>query len=235
MRLSAFLRPRLAVSRGPFRRCLFIQTRDTPNPQSLKFVPGKPVLEGGGTRDFGSLRAAQASPLARSLFAVEGVSGVMLGGDFVAVSVGEDVDWTVTKPHVFAAITDFYASGDPVLRDEEAAATSESTDILEDDSEVVAMIKELLETRIRPAVQEDGGDVMFRGFDEETGVVWLQLQGSCVGCPSSSVTLKSGIENMLMHYIPEVEEVREWVDEELEAVSDDALRKLEERLASAKQ
>ena len=185
---------------------MFIQTESTPNPESLKFVPGKPVLEGGQSRDFRSLREAQASPLARKLFQTEGVVGVYLAGDFVTVSKESAAEWLTLKPQIFSAIMDFYASGVPALNEGDGAV-ADSLDISDDDSEVVQMIKELLEMRIRPSVQEDGGDIVFQGFDEEEGVVWLQMQGSCAGCPSSSVTLKAGIENMLMHYIPEVKEV----------------------------
>jgi len=214
------------------RRSLFIQTQPTPNPRSLKFLPGKPVLPAGSdTLDFQSFKAAQQqSPLAAALFAIDGVTGVFLGSDFVTVSTKEGTDWLVTKPSVFAAISDFYASGKPVVLEK---APSTDTTITEEDDEIVSMIKELIETRIRPSVQDDGGDIIFRGF--HNGIVRLQMQGSCVGCPSSSVTLKNGIENMLMHYVPEVEGVEEWVDTELEHVSTDQLKKLEEHLEKAKQ
>lgn len=186
---------------------MFIQTESTPNPDSLKFMPGKSVLA-DGTRDFRSLREAQVSPLARKLFQTEGVVGVYLASEFVTVSKENDADWLTLKPQIFASIMDFYATGDPVLSDEGDGAELDSLVITDDDSEVVQMIKELLEMRIRPSVQEDGGDIVYKGFDDDEGIVWLQMQGSCAGCPSSSVTLKAGIENMLMHYIPEVREVR---------------------------
>lgn len=184
-----------------FRRNLFIQTENTPNPESLKFLPGKPVLE-SGTAEFRSFRDAQASPLAKRLFQIEGVKSVFFAQDFITITKDAAVAWNVVKPHVFSHVMDFYAEGGKVLDDVGTGATD--TVITDDDSEVVAMIKELIETRVRPSVQEDGGDIVFKSFNEETGVVLLQLQGSCSGCPSSSITLKSGIENMMMHYIPEV-------------------------------
>lgn len=155
--------------------------------------------------DFGDKKSARVSPLARRIFGIEGVVNVFLGSDFVSVTVAEGNSWHETKPEVFAGIMDFFQSGDPILSDESDLTNTAGTDILDDDDEVVAMIKELLEARIRPAVQEDGGDIAYRGFED--GIVKVQLQGSCVGCPSSSVTLKMGIENMLMHYIPEVKAV----------------------------
>jgi len=202
-----------------FVRRMFIQTESTPNPDSLKFMPGREVLE-SGAREFKTLREAQASPLARKLFQTEGVTSVFLSSEFVTVSKDSASDWLVLKPQIFAGIMDFYATGDPVLG-EEGAEEQDSLAITDDDSEVVQMIKELLEMRIRPSVQEDGGDIVYRGFDEDDGVVWLQMQGSCAGCPSSSVTLKAGIENMLMHYIPEVREVRNLEEEEGGGSSDD--------------
>jgi len=183
------------------------------------FVPGKPVLggdqqAGGGPVEFASARAAAgASPLARRLFAVDGVSGVFFGSDFITVTKSESASWATLKPDLFAAISDHYASGEPTLLPaaEAAAAAAGSADTAPhpDDDEVVAMIKELLETRIRPAVREDGGDIVFRSWDAGTGTVTLKMAGACSGCPSSAVTLKSGIENMLMHYVPEVKEVVE--------------------------
>lgn len=235
-------------------RTLFIQTEETPNPASLKFVPGQDVLGAGNTRDYASFKDAQkSSPLAAKLFTIDGVTGVFLGPNFVTVSIALDepagngkggtVEWATTKPEVFAMMTSYITSDAPILVEDAAAAAANAPNMItDDDDEVVAMIKELIETRIRPAVQEDGGDIVFREFDTITGIVRLQLQGSCAGCPSSSVTLKSGIENMLMHYIPEVEGVEEFVDPEYEAaqaersnVSDDALRKLEEGLAKVRE
>ncbi|CAH9097265.1 unnamed protein product [Cuscuta europaea] len=190
---------------GGQRRSMFIQTQSTPNPLSLMFYPGKPVMETGSS-DFPNARSAMTSPLAKALFGIDGITRVFFGSDFVTVTKSDDATWDLLKPEVFAAIMDFYASGDPLFLDSNTASTMDTT-IREDDSETVAMIKELLETRIRPAVQDDGGDIEYRGFDEDTGMVKLRMQGACSGCPSSSVTLKSGIENMLMHYVPEVKGV----------------------------
>ena len=163
---------------------------------------------------------------------------MLLSADFLSVNVEDGSDWAVIKPAVYAAIMDFFASNQPVVKPE-ASAAPQSADgqqaVAEEDSEVVSMIKELIESRIRPAVQEDGGDIAFVRFDSGTGVVHVQMQGSCKGCSSSSVTLKNGIENMLMHYVPEVSGVEEWKDEQLEQVSNDQLRKLEEGLNKIKQ
>ncbi|PON70670.1 Iron-sulfur cluster scaffold [Trema orientale] len=194
------------------KRSMFIQTQSTPNPSSLMFYPGKPVME-VGSADFPNARAAMSSPLAKALYGIDGVTRVFFGSDFVTVTRSEDTSWDFLKPEIFAAIMDFYSSGQPIFLDSETAAAKD-TAIHEDDSETVAMIKELLETRIRPAVQDDGGDIEYRGFDLETGIVKLRMQGACSGCPSSSVTLKSGIENMLMHYVPEVKGVEQESDAE---------------------
>lgn len=205
---------------GPYggqRRTMFIQTQSTPNPASLMFYPGKPVMEVGSS-DFPNAREAMNSPLAKALFSIDGISRVFFGSDFVTVTKSEDASWDFLKPEIFAAIMDFYSSGQPLFLDSKTAAAMD-TAIHEDDSETVAMIKELLETRIRPAVQDDGGDIEYRGFDVETGIVTLKMQGACSGCPSSSVTLKSGIENMLMHYVPEVK----GVEQELDADHEDAV------------
>nr|PNR57956.1 hypothetical protein PHYPA_004950 [Physcomitrium patens] len=197
--------------RGAQRRGMFIQVESTPNPQSLMFYPGKPVMEVGSS-DFPNSRAAMASPLAKSIFIVDGVVRVFFGADFVTVTKSEDVSWDILKPEIFAAIMDFYATKQPLFYDTQSQASD--TAIHEDDDETVAMIKELLETRIRPAVQDDGGDIEYRGFDPESGIVSLKMQGACSGCPSSAVTLKSGIENMLMHYVSEVKGVQEVHDED---------------------
>ncbi|XP_062817283.1 NFU1 iron-sulfur cluster scaffold homolog, mitochondrial [Anolis carolinensis] len=189
-------------------RSMFIQTQDTPNPNSLKFIPGKPVLE-SRTMEFTSPASTYCSPLARQLFRIEGVKSVFFGADFVTVTKeSEDVDWNLIKPDIYATIMDFYASGLPVVTDE---APRPETAPSEEDDEVVSMIKELLDTRIRPTVQEDGGDVLFKGFED--GIVQLKLQGSCTSCPSSIITLKNGIQNMLQFYIPEVEGVEQVVDD----------------------
>ncbi|XP_037114522.1 NFU1 iron-sulfur cluster scaffold homolog, mitochondrial isoform X1 [Syngnathus acus] len=191
-------------------RSMFVQTQDTPNPNSLKFLPGRIVLE-SGTMDFPSPREAYTSPLARQLFRIDGVKSVFLGPDFITITrVDENIEWKVIKPDVFATIMDFFTSGLPVVNEDEKP--NEDTAPSDDDDEVVAMIKELLDTRIRPTVQEDGGDVVYRGFED--GVVKLKLQGSCTSCPSSIITLKNGIQNMLQFYVPEVESVEQVKDEE---------------------
>jgi Fe-S cluster biogenesis protein NfuA len=180
---------------------MFIQTEPTPNPATLKFLPGRAVMD-SGTANFTESAAAKSSPLAESLFELEGVTGVYLGADFITVSKGEDQDWLKLKPVVLAAIMDHFTSGRPVMNGTGAPAEIGE----EEDDEVVSQIKELLETRVRPAVAQDGGDIIFHSFED--GVVYLTMQGSCSGCPSSTATLKAGIENMLRHYIPEVQEVR---------------------------
>jgi Fe-S cluster biogenesis protein NfuA len=180
---------------------MFIQTQDTPNPATLKFIPGVPVMD-SGTADYPAADSAANSPLARRLFQVDGVRGVFLGGDFVAVTKEEALDWFALKPSILAGIMEHYASGMPVVEKSETSA-----DVVdEDEDEIVTQIKQLLDTRVRPAVAMDGGDIVFQGFDD--GVVTLQMQGACQGCPSSTATLKMGIENMLRHYIPNVREVR---------------------------
>lgn len=209
---------------------MFIQTQPTPNPLSVMFLPGKAVME-SGSYEFSNARAAMASPLAKKLFAVDGVTGVFFGSDFVTVTKAEDATWAVLKPHVFAAIMDHFTAGDPLFHEEQTLAASD-TAIHPDDDEVVAMIKELLETRIRPAVQEDGGDIVYRAFDPDSGTVTLKMMGACSGCPSSAVTLKSGIENMLMHYIPEVKQVVEAPPDEGEEEGLKAFSKLEQHLSN---
>jgi len=183
---------------------VFIQVEKTPNPSSMKFMPSQLVLDDDSTAGFHfSMNDKEylRSPLAKKLLAIDHVSSVFLGKDFVTVSKLDSGAWPVIKPQVFSYLMDWYAEGSKAVDD--ADATSDTT-ILDDDSEVVAMIKELIEVRIRPAVQEDGGDIFYRGFDEKTGLVQVELAGSCVGCPSSSVTLRNGVENMLMHYVDEV-------------------------------
>ncbi|OBS64396.1 hypothetical protein A6R68_07069 [Neotoma lepida] len=194
-------------------RFMFIQTQDTPNPNSLKFIPGKPVLE-TRTMDFPTPAAAFRSPLARQLFRIEGVKSVFFGPDFITVTKeNEELDWNLLKPDIYATIMDFFASGLPLVTEETPPGEAGSVVLgSEEDDEVVAMIKELLDTRIRPTVQEDGGDVIYRGFED--GIVRLKLQGSCTSCPSSIITLKSGIQNMLQFYIPEVEGVEQVMDDE---------------------
>ncbi|XP_040898087.1 NFU1 iron-sulfur cluster scaffold homolog, mitochondrial [Toxotes jaculatrix] len=193
-------------------RTMFVQTQDTPNPNSLKFLPGRTVLE-SGTMNFDGPRDAYCSPLARQLFRIDGVKSVFFGNDFITITKSDvNMEWKVIKPDVFAAIMDFFTSGLPVVNED--TKPSADTAPSDDDDEVVAMIKELLDTRIRPTVQEDGGDVLYRGFED--GIVKLKLQGSCTSCPSSIVTLKNGIQNMLQFYVPEVESVEQVKDEEEE-------------------
>lgn len=213
------------------KRWMFIQTQATPNPTSLMFLPGKPVME-GGSRNFGNAREGMASPLAKRLFQIDGISQVFFGSDFITVTKTDDYSWSLLKPDVFAAITEFYAAGDPLLYENSGDPVSAAHTINEDDDEVVAMIKELLETRIRPAVQEDGGDISYHGFDPDSGIVMLKMMGACSGCPSSAVTLKSGIENMLMHYIPEVKGVMEAPPDEGEEEGLKAFNRLEQHLSA---
>jgi Fe-S cluster biogenesis protein NfuA len=180
---------------------MFIQTEQTPNPVTLKFIPGEAVLA-EGTADFKAAAAAERSPLASRLFQIDGVSGVFLGSDFITVTKLDDEDWQVLKPQILGIIMEHYTSGRPML----VEGAEDAADDGEEDDEVVAQIKELLDTRVRPAVAQDGGDIIFEKFEE--GVVYLHMQGACAGCPSSTATLKHGIENMLRYYVPEVEEVR---------------------------
>lgn len=212
------------------KRTMFIQTQNTPNPTSLMFIPGKPVME-SGSMNFSSARESMASPLAKKLFLIDGVQQVFFATDFITVSKSDDHSWSTLKPEIFAAITEFYAADEPIMYDASQSSSSADMTIQDDDSEVVAMIKELLETRIRPAVQEDGGDIVFCEFDEDCGVVTLKMMGACSGCPSSSITLKSGIENMLMHYIPEVKGVVEADPDEAELEGEKAFQKLESHLS----
>ncbi|WP_428530928.1 NifU family protein [Rhodopila sp.] len=178
---------------------MFIETEGTPNPATLKFLPGRDVM-GLSTADFASAVTAVRSPLATDLFALQGVARVFLGGDFVTVTKNDEISWQTLKPQVLGVIMDHFVAGRPVVDGDEADFDEEDVDPA--DREVVDQIKELLDTRVRPAVAGDGGDIVFRGFRE--GVVRLHMQGACSGCPSSSATLKHGIENMLKHYIPEV-------------------------------
>ena len=174
-----------------------VVTEATPNPATLKFIPGCPVMM-TGTANFASADMAEKAPLARRLFGIDGVKGVFFGADFVSVAKSEAADWQALEPSVTAGIEAHFASGDPVVLPEEAR----DADADEQDDEIVGQIKELLDTRIRPSVALDGGDIVYRGF--ERGVVYLSLQGACVGCPSSTATLKMGVENLLKHYVPDV-------------------------------
>jgi len=186
------------LARTPEQDTMFIETEGTPNPATLKFLPGRDVM-GAGTADFAAAEAAARSPLASALFDLPGVARVFLGGDFVTVTKTDAVSWQALKPQVLGAIMEHFVAGRPVIEGDAALADE---DVAPEDAEVVAQIKELLDTRVRPAVAGDGGDIVFRGFRD--GIVRLHMQGSCSGCPSSSATLKHGIENMLRHYVPEV-------------------------------
>jgi Fe-S cluster biogenesis protein NfuA len=184
---------------------MFIQTEATPNPSTLKFIPGREVLR-SGTRDFRDRDAAgRASPLAARIFEVDGVEGVFLGSDFISVTKGTG-EWQHLKPALLGAIMEHYMSGAPVVTDAPDAETHSGEQYAGEDGEIVETIKELLETRVRPAVAQDGGDIVFHGYKE--GVVYLHMRGACAGCPSSTATLRHGIENLLRHFIPEVQEVR---------------------------
>lgn len=180
-----------------------IRIEMTPNPATLKFLPGIPVMGSAGTANFPSPGSAARSPLAEALFALDGVAGIFFGADFVTVAKTDAADWDELAPAVSTAIAAHFAEGAPVMREGAPAADSAGGD---EDDEIAAQIRELIDTRVRPAVAMDGGDIIFQGF--ENGVVYLYMQGACSGCPSSTATLKMGIENMLKHYIPEVVEVR---------------------------
>ncbi|MBS0529071.1 MAG: NifU family protein [Proteobacteria bacterium] len=186
---------------------MFIQTEATPNPATLKFIPGRTVLD-SGTMEFSSREAAGRSPLAEKLFGVPGVTGVFYGSDFVTVTK-DDGDWQHLKPAILGAIMEHYMSGAPLMADGSVAGNDdEDADEFfdEKDAETVDAIKDLIETRVRPAVANDGGDITFRGFKD--GVVYLNMKGSCAGCPSSTATLQHGIQNLLKHFVPDVVEVR---------------------------
>lgn len=179
---------------------MFIQTEPTPNPATLKFLPGRAVLE-QGTADFASADQAGRSPLARRLFGVDGVQRVFFGSDFITVTKSDQSEWQVLKPAILGSIMEHFTSGEAVL-----SAAPAATGAAGEDDEIVTQIKELLDQRVRPAVAQDGGDIVFHSFED--GIVYLHMQGSCSGCPSSTATLKMGIENLLRHYVPEVIEVR---------------------------
>lgn len=190
---------------------MFIQTEDTPNPQSMKFLPGREVIGRGEMGiDFPTPASAKVSPLATALFDVDGVVGVYLGADFLTVTKDPTVDWVHLKPAVLGTVADYLAAGIPVLDPAAGAAEASmgSADDYEGDAkEIVEQIIELIETRVRPAVAQDGGDITFHRFEEGDGIVYLTMRGACAGCPSSTMTLKSGIENLLKHYVPEVNSV----------------------------
>lgn len=185
---------------------MFIQTESTPNPRTLKFIPGRDVL-GRGSREFADADSALSSPLAAAIFAIDGVERVYLGGDFLTITKTEGVEWPHLKPHILAAIMDHFVTGRPTLADTGAALdqTGEADIAYDGDAAaIVKEIKEIIEARVRPAVARDGGDITFHSWDHEQGIVRLNMRGACAGCPSSTLTLKQGIENMLRHYVPEV-------------------------------
>src|SRR5215469_14358849 len=186
---------------------MFIQTETTPNPQVLKFLPGRELLP-GGSREFVSVDEAAASPLARGLFAIPGVTRVYFGDDFLTVTKAPAREWPHLKAPILAEIMDHFTSGAPLIDGEAEAAGDE--EVYEGEAaEIVAEIKSLIDTRIRPAVAQDGGDILFSRFEPATGVVWLNMRGACSGCPSSAATLKAGVENLLRHYVPEVTRVEQ--------------------------
>ena len=182
---------------------MFIQTEDTPNPETMKFLPGRDVSP-ATPFEFTSADESQPSPMAASLFMLNGVKTVFLGSDFVAVTKSPEMEWSILKPQILAAIMDLYVSGLPVVNLDADASPAEDIVYEGETAEIVAEIKELIDKRVRPAVANDGGDIVFERFDPDTGVVTLHMRGACAGCPSSTITLKSGIENMLRHYVPEV-------------------------------
>lgn len=184
---------------------MFIQTEDTPNPATLKFLPGRAVTGDRPPADFPNKAAAEASPLAEALFAVEGVESVFLGSDFIAVTKGA-VEWQLVKPALLQVIMSHFVEERPVLLDTVAGTEAEAPEADGPDAEIISVIKQIIDTRVRPAVAQDGGDIVFHGYDD--GVVSLHMRGACAGCPSATATLKHGIENLLKHYVPSVTEVR---------------------------
>lgn len=215
---------------------MFIQTRETPNPNSLKFLPGIKVLEEGQGKDFPNITTAKNSLLVRQLFAIPGVERVFLGPDFITVTRSDDaLEWTALKASIYATMMDFFSSGLPLFETSEPvedAGSLTNVEFDEIDRQTTAMIAELIDSRIRPTVMEDGGDIVLRAF--KGGIVELELQGSCTNCPSSSVTLKAGIENMLMFYVPEVKGVKE-VLSKADELSQKEFQKLEEKIRTKPQ
>ena len=189
---------------------MFIQTETTPNPLTLKFLPGREVTE-EGTREFRSPQEAQVSPLAHALFEVDGVARVFFGPDFITVSRDAgDLEWPQLKAPILSAIMDHYTSGGPLFTDSDSSHGGHDGEIYEGEAaQIVTEIKDLLDSRVRPAVAQDGGDILFNRFDAATGIVYLHMKGACSGCPSSAATLKSGVENLLKHYVPEVTAVEQ--------------------------
>jgi NFU1 iron-sulfur cluster scaffold homolog, mitochondrial len=191
---------------------VFIQTESTPNPQTLKFLPGRDVLGRAPGRDFSAPAAAASSPLAEAIFSIDGVTRVYLGDEFVSVTKDADADWAYVKPFVLGAIMEHFVAGRPIVIDAAGPVLSDDGDdvIYEGDAaEIVEQIRELIETRVRPAVAKDGGDITFHSWEHDSGLVRLHMKGACAGCPSSTMTLKQGIENMLRHYVPEVRAVEQ--------------------------
>ena len=187
---------------------MFIQTETTPNPEVLKFLPGREVL-GEGAREFKTPEEGESSPLAEALFRLGDVNRVFFGPDFVTVTKADEAEWPHLKAPILAAIMDHFTSGRPLLLDATESGHDEDGVYDDETAQIVAEIKDLLDTRIRPAVAQDGGDIVFSKFEPATGVVWLHMRGACSGCPSSSATLKAGVENMLKHYVPEVTRVEQ--------------------------
>jgi len=191
---------------------MFIQTEDTPNPATLKFLPGRDVTgEGKPPRDFERGANVSDAPLAEMLFMIPDVSRVFFGSDYISVSIGENAHWKHLKPAILGAIMDFYVAGGEALTGDGPAEPEDEMSYEGETAEIVEQIKELIELRVRPAVAQDGGDIVFKHFDDKDGTVFLQMRGACSGCPSSTLTLKSGIENMLKHYVPEVTRVEQTV------------------------
>ncbi|MBW8880412.1 MAG: NifU family protein [Asticcacaulis sp.] len=188
---------------------MFIQTEATPNPDVIKFLPGKTVLD-KGTKQFVSADEAKTSPLAEALFRIDGVAALFFGSDFLTVRRDPESSliWAQLKPPILAAIMDFYTSGQPILRETEIKAETVPETIYEGElGQIVAEIKDLLDTRVRPAVAQDGGDIEFDSFDLESGTLYLHMRGACSGCPSSSATLRQGVESLMKHYVPEVRQI----------------------------
>ncbi|KAK5580638.1 hypothetical protein RB653_000660 [Dictyostelium firmibasis] len=211
---------------------IFIQTETTPNPDSLKFMPGVQVLEDGQIMDFSDFKTSQQSPLANNLFKLDGVNRVFFSSDFISVNKYPENEWAILKPQIYGTIIDFYHSGLPILSDPSLGNINADTTILPEDDEVVAMIKELIETRIRPTVLEDGGNIKYMGFKD--GIVMVQLQGTCSSCSSSQATLKGGIERMLMHWISEVRGVIAVPDDELNQINLDYFNSVDDNIENGK-
>ncbi|KAN0048225.1 hypothetical protein ACTA71_002620 [Dictyostelium dimigraforme] len=211
---------------------IFIQTETTPNPDSLKFIPGVQVLEDGQIIDFYDFKTSQQSPLANNLFKLDGVNRVFFSSNFISVNKYPEHEWSILKPQIYGTIIDFYHSGLPILSDPSLGNINADTTILPEDDEVVAMIKELIETRIRPTVLEDGGNIKYMGFKD--GIVMVQLQGTCSSCSSSQATLKGGIERMLMHWISEVTGVIAVADDELNQINLDYFNSVDGNIENGK-